>query len=104
MWWIEMGSTNGMFFRYDNDESYNQLKKFFIRANNTFIRKDICLIMDNVSERTLCGALKTHLEEEFKNNSINGYYADVEYNRNGGCIKTIVNDNLQVIVRRKKLT
>jgi len=45
----------------------------------------------------LCGALKSHIEEELTKNNISGYYADVEYNRSGGRIKTIVNDELQVI-------
>ena len=92
-----MENSKATFFRFDNDSSYARLKEIFIKANNIFIKKDALLIIDNVSERTLCGALKSHIEEELAKNNINGYYADVEYNRNGGRIKTIVDDELQVI-------
>ena len=43
-----------------------------------------------VSERALCGALMIHLNRLMvKDKSLEGYYTDVEYNRNRGNIKTI---------------
>ena len=50
-----------------------------------------------VSERSICGEFKTHFEK-FINENFDGYYCDIEYNRNlNGQIKTIINENLEVI-------
>ena len=82
---------------YDNDESYEIIKRIFNRANIMFLKKDKALIEDDVSERTLCGALKSHLEKQLISLKMSDYYVDVEYNRNNGQVKTILDDSLEVI-------
>ena len=91
---VEFGNYN---FSFDKDESYAILKNIFYQANKSFIKKDISLIKDDVAERTLCGALTSHLEHELKSMHISGYYVDVEYNRNNGQIKTIFDDDWSVV-------
>lgn len=75
----------------------SKMKELFLSANEKFLNKDRKLIVDDVSERALCAALKSHLERELEVSEYSMYYADVEYNRNCGNIKTILDDNLQVI-------
>ncbi len=82
---------------YDNEESYQTLKAIFNKANRIFLKNDRALFDDGVAERTLCGALKSHLEKELTLAEIEGYYVDVEYNRNYGQVKTILDDNFEVV-------
>ena len=82
---------------YDNEKAYLILKAIFNNANRTFLKTDRSLIDDDVAERTLCGALKSHLEKELSFAKIKGYYVDVEYNRNYGQVKTILDDNFEVV-------
>lgn len=66
-----------------------ELKKLFLKANERFLKKDIGLFKSGVSERTLCGSLKGHLDVVKEGTEFEDYYADVEYNRNkNGTIKT----------------
>ena len=63
----------------------------FEQANTQFINSDCSLIWSNVNERTLCGALMLHLHDLIKEQpEYDGYFTDVEYNRNKGQIKTIM--------------
>lgn len=84
-------------FEYDNEKSYLTLKTIFNNANRAFLETDISLIEDDVAERALCGALKSHLEKELALAKIEGYYVDIEYNRNYGQVKTILDDNFEVV-------
>lgn len=86
-----------MIFEYDKEESYEKLKQIFNKANNIFLKNDIELFDNDVAERTLCGALKSHLEKQLLNDKIYDYHVDVEYNRNYGQVKTILDDNLEVV-------
>ena len=71
-------------------KTYKELINIFEQANKNFLIKDRSLLYTQVSERTLCGALMLHINDIIKkDNSFNGYYVDVEYNRNKGAIKTI---------------
>jgi hypothetical protein len=54
--------------------------------------------LSGVSERNLCARLATYLETNARNSGLKGYYADVEYNRNQGRVKTILDDRQQVVV------
>lgn len=69
------------------------LIELFESANDAFLRKNEKLILDDVSERTLCGALMIELYEALKQPQYAayaaGYYVDVEYNRNYGEVKRI---------------
>jgi len=82
---------------YDDENSYLILKTIFNKSYRAFINTDRVLLDDNVAERTLCGALKSHIERELSSAKIEGYYVDVEYNRNLGQVKTILDDNLNVV-------
>ncbi|WP_315121288.1 hypothetical protein [uncultured Clostridium sp.] len=73
-------------------------KKIFGIANNKFLFKELSLIKSDVSERCICASLKPFIEYELQKNLIyEKYYVDVEYNRNAGHIKTIINDKEEVI-------
>lgn len=82
---------------YDDADAYLILKSIFNKSNFAFLTTDTTLLDTDVSERTLCGALKSHLEKELSIAKIEGYYVDVEYNRNGGQVKTILHENLEVV-------
>lgn len=74
-----------------------KLIHIFVNANHEFIDRDISLILANVNERGLCGALAQHLVKQICHTEFKDYYVDVEYNRNDGRIKTIIGQNLEVI-------
>ncbi|WP_409342327.1 hypothetical protein [Paenibacillus sp. MBLB4367] len=69
----------------------------FETANSKFLNLQSDLITSGVSERTLCGALMLYLYEEIKGTDFSNYYVDVEYNRNMGKVKTIVNEDFKAI-------
>ncbi|MGL4510175.1 DUF7662 domain-containing protein [Cetobacterium sp.] len=79
------------------DREYLRLKELFLKANKKFLEKDRKLLIDKVSERTLCGALMLKLYEVLKETEYSNYYVDVEYNRNEGEVKTIYNGRAEVI-------
>lgn len=67
-----------------------KLEKNFEKANKLFLKKNNMLLIQKVSERTLCGALMLELHDVLSRTEFSHYYVDVEYNRNnGGKIKTI---------------
>lgn len=71
-------------------KTYDELVILFENANDLFLQKDNSLLEREVAERTLCGALMLHIHDLIKEDrSYDGYYTDVEYNRNQGGIKTI---------------
>lgn len=74
------------------DHMAQELKKMFLEANEYFLADDIKLFKNNISERTLCGALMIKLRETMKNETYKAYkdyHVDVEYNRNIGNQKNI---------------
>ena len=84
-------------FSYDKIEDYNLLKQIFIKANENFLKNELELIITNTSETSLCGALKSHMEKQIQHNRFDGYYIDIEYNRNNGKIKTIIDKECKVL-------
>lgn len=84
-------------FVFDNLDDYLYLKKLFLKANDAFLTRDIDLIKTDVSEPTLCSALKSRLETYLEKEGIADYFVDLEYNRNNGQIKTIIDDNLAIV-------
>jgi len=68
---------------------YSDIKALFETANQSLLTCDKELFENQVSERTLCGALMLHFHNCMQNDSSkwNGYHADVEYNRNKGSIR-----------------
>ena len=71
--------------------NYNDLCALFEAANRNLINNDLDLFEGKVSERTLCGALMLHIHDLIVGDPLyQGYYTDVEYNRNrGGKLKNI---------------
>ncbi|GGG17864.1 hypothetical protein [Paenibacillus aceti] len=69
----------------------------FENANKKFLNNEVDLILSGVSERTLCGSLMRYLQEEIKETNYSKYHVDVEYNRNNGKVKTIIDQNIEVI-------
>lgn len=79
-------------------KSYEEMVALFEDANKAFLRSDIGLFCNDVAERTLCGALMYHLRKSIDGKrEYEGYYADVEYNRNDGRVKTIIDDDFSVV-------
>lgn len=73
-------------------------KKIFDLANSKFLSKELSLIESDVSERCICASLKGYLEKEIeKYSKYKKYHVDVEYNRNAGHVKTIINSDFKVI-------
>ncbi|MBR4290035.1 MAG: hypothetical protein IKT52_05270 [Oscillospiraceae bacterium] len=72
-------------------KSYEELVTLFEDANRVLINDDLSLFESRVSERTLCGALMLHIHDKIADDpAYQGYYTDVEYNRNkGGKLKNI---------------
>ena len=71
-------------------KTFDQMVELFEAANEAFLKEDKDLIFSGINERTLCGALMLHLHDEIQaDTSFQGYYTDVEDNRNRGKSKTI---------------
>lgn len=69
----------------------------FENANKRFLYEEKKLILSGVSERALCGSFMLFLDKEIKESIYNCYCVDVEYNRNKGKIKTIINSKEEII-------
>lgn len=73
-------------------------KKVFSIANNKFLVKELLLIQSDVTERCICASLKPFIENEIhKNKKYLNYHVDVEYNRNVGHVKTIINNKEEIL-------
>lgn len=71
-------------------KTYHEIAALFEQANKALLTVDQNLFANQVSERTLCGALMLHIYDLIgQDASYEGYHVDVEYNRNKGSIKTI---------------
>lgn len=68
----------------------------FEKASASFLKEQKDLITSNVSERCWYTPFAIYLNEEIKKNNINGYYVDTEYNRNGGKLKTIFDNEKEL--------
>ena len=71
--------------------SYFDVEDLFETANLRFLENERELIESDVSERSLCASLMTYLRDVMRERPYyDGYYVDVEYNRNrGGNVKKI---------------
>lgn len=79
-------------------KTLDEMIQLFETANNSFLNGDYELFESGVAERTLCGSLQKHINNIIcGNNYYFDYYTDVEYNRNNGKLKTILNDDLNPI-------
>jgi hypothetical protein len=73
------------------------LEKLFNETVEEFFNRETQNLLNDVAERNLCSRLAMYLERNRTKYELNGYYADTEYNRNQGKIKTILDDNTQVV-------
>ncbi len=73
------------------------LMNIFITSSDEFLSQQFELISSGVSERCLCGAFMLILNKYIQESPYNQYYTDIEYNRNGSKLKTIIDDSLIVI-------
>ena len=76
----------------EQKNNYQNLKYFFWEANRAFLEKNYVLL-DELSERCLCGALMCELNKQLEKNGCKNYYADIEFNRNKKSIKQLPNDD-----------
>ena len=75
---------------------YDEMTRYFELANSHFISEERELLFSQVSERTLCGALMIKMHQYLPQKYL-GYHVDVEYNRNQGQIKTIMDEDLSIV-------
>src|ERR1700693_4160376 len=74
------------------------IKSAFEEAFSHFLHRERNNIVSGVSERNLCGRLAVILEGLRMSFGFDSYYADTEYDRKqGGKIKTILDDEMKVI-------
>lgn len=73
------------------------MRLLFEQAWAAFMQTDKELFESNASERCLCGALSQSFRKILDVSEYSDYFVDVEYNRNMGRKKTIVNDRMAVI-------
>lgn len=70
----------------------------FNDALNLFLGREGHTLLTDVSERNTCARLAHFIELQLASEGVTGYYADTEYNRKQrGKVKTIINDELQVV-------
>jgi hypothetical protein len=74
------------------------LMKIFIDSSDEFTLRQADLISSGVSERCLCGAFMLIINDHIQKSQFCGYYTDIEYNRNGSMVKTIIDDELNTIL------
>ena len=74
-------------------DTKNELLDIFYSANKDFLNKNMDNIILNVSERNLCALLMCELNKKILKTKFNEYFVDVEYNRNKGEVKTIIDNN-----------
>lgn len=72
-------------------------KVIIASAMEDFFLKEKSLILSDASERCLCTRLAMCFEDSMKEQGLSGYYADTEYNRNQGQVKTIISGDMKVI-------
>ena len=73
------------------------MKRMLSATLSEFLKRDRASITADVGERNLCGRFATYLQANADNAGLNGYYADVEYNRNFGRVKTILDEEGRVV-------
>jgi hypothetical protein len=75
----------------------SQTAGLFRRAFREFLAKERDNILNDVNERNLCQRLSIYLQRESDNAGLAGYYANTEYNRNQGRVKTILDDAMKEV-------
>lgn len=78
-----------------NDEKI--LLDMLFTANKEILKNDMKNILIDVSERNLCASLMSKMKPLIDKSKFRDYYVDVEYNRNYGDVKTIIDNEGCVI-------
>lgn len=73
-----------------------RLRELFLESLNDFFIDERENIINDISERNLCSRLAMILESKAIKIGLAGYFADIEYNRKNGRVKTILDDNYVV--------
>ena len=74
------------------------LNNLFKESLNLFLEHELENILNDVNERNLCGRLVIYLNDKIRENNINGYFVDPEYNRKqNGQVKTILDEELNIV-------
>jgi hypothetical protein len=68
------------------------LMKIFDEAFAEFLERERANIINDISERNLCGRLMLYLDSSRHRHGFHDYYTDTEYNRNKGDIKRVIHD------------
>jgi hypothetical protein len=71
--------------------------EIFIEASNLFVENERELVLSKVSERCLCGSFMLILRKILDDTEFNNYFTDVEYNRNEGRVKTIIDEDFEIL-------
>jgi hypothetical protein len=73
------------------------LEEIFDEAFERFLQEERALLLNDASERAWCCRLAMKLEDSIRKRKMRGYYADSEYNRNHGDVKTIIGRHAEVL-------
>jgi hypothetical protein len=76
------------------------LAPLFDEAFAAFLGEERENLLSGIAEQNLCGRLAMELERRREGRGLNGYFVDTEYNRNGGRIKTIIDEQMQMVTIR----
>ena len=77
--------------------TYQTACRIFERANAHFLHEAYHAIINNVSERNWYGTMKSCLDRAKTGTGARNYHTDIEYNRNAGQLKTIMDERSEVI-------
>jgi hypothetical protein len=74
------------------------LDHILAQATDDFFISEVEAILDTVSERNNCQRFSVYLERRAHEAGLTDYHADTEWNRKqGGQVKTILDENLEVV-------
>lgn len=77
--------------------TFEDIRNLFERANQQFLHEGYHAVANNVSERNWYGTMKSCLDRAKSFTAAANYFTDIEYNRNGGRLKTIMDDANEII-------
>src|SRR5689334_6632657 len=76
----------------------DQIAELFESSFGEFLSRESANILTGISERSLCTRLSIYMDRLRQKLGLEKYFVDTEYNRNGGRIKTILDDQMREVV------
>lgn len=73
------------------------VRQVFEKSLACFLEKEADALIGNVSERNSCGRLAIYMQGIAREHGFDAYYADPEYNRNQGQVKTILDEDYKIV-------